>query len=343
MDRSVSTVGLAGLGMYVPDPVITAADLAVETGIPADVLTEKFGVREVHRAGPDCHVSDMAVAAGAAALDDAGVLPADVDLVVYCGSEYKDYIVWSAAAHIAGRLGCERAEAYEVYALCAGAPLTLRIVADMMRAEPSIRIALVVAASKESALVDRRNERARFMFNFGDGAGAAVVRRDWRQHQVLGSASVVDATLNLDVLMPAGGSRRPVSAATVAAGEHSLDVADLEHVRSRLDAVSGTNFARVARLALERSGRERADFVALVQMKRSMHQRIVADLGVERTIYLDSYGHMQAADQFVALYEARRRGLLREGDTVLILAAGIGYTWAATVIAWGSGDGGGRP
>jgi 3-oxoacyl-[acyl-carrier-protein] synthase-3 len=334
-------IGIAGLGIFVPDTVITAADLSSETGIPADILVEKFGVRQVHRAGPDCHVSDMATAACSAALEDADLSPSDVDLLVYCGSEFKDYIVWSAAAHIAGRLGCDHAEAYEIYALCAGGPLALRVVADMMRAEPSIRTALVVAASKESALVDRRNARSRFMFNFGDGAGAALLRRGWTRNRVLGSASMIDSTLNLDTLMPAGGSHQPTSTVTIAAGLHSLDVFDLEHMRVRLDEVSGRNFARVARLALERSGRERADFLALVQMKRSMHQRIVTDLGIERTIYLDTYGHMQAADQLVALYEARQRGLLREGDIILLLAAGIGYTWSASVVAWGQegGDG----
>ena len=91
------SIGIAGLGLYAPPEIVTADRLAEETGIPADILYKKFGVRQVHRAGPDCHVSDMAIAAGHAALEDAGIAPEDIDLVVYCGSEYKDYIVWSAA------------------------------------------------------------------------------------------------------------------------------------------------------------------------------------------------------------------------------------------------------
>ena len=201
------SVGIAGLGAFAPSHVVTSSELADETGIPEDVLTKKFGVDHVHRAGPDCHVSEMGAEAARAAMSDAGILADDVDLVVYCGSEYKDYIVWSAASHIARLLGAHNAEAFEVYALCAGTPIALRTVKDMMAAEPYIRTALLVAASKESELVDRSNERTRFMFNFGDGAGAAVIQRGHDANRILGSASLVDSSLSTAALMQSGGSR----------------------------------------------------------------------------------------------------------------------------------------
>lgn len=328
-------MGIVGLGTYMPPQIVSADDLAAETGIPAAVLREKFGVRQVHRAGPDHHVSDMASAAGQAALDDAGLSPADIDLLVYCGSEYKDYIVWSAAAHIAHQLGCHRAEAFEVYALCAGTPITLRIVKDMMLAEPEIETALIVAASRESELVDRRNERSRFMFNFGDGASAAVVQRNMDRNLVLGSASVVEGSLSEEAIMPAGGSRRPASAETVQQRAHFLTVPNIERMRAQLDEVSGPNFRRVIRTALRRSGRSAVDFLGAVHMKRSMQSWLQGEVGAERTLYLEDYGHMQAADEFVILEEGRRQRLLHDGDTVVLVAAGVGYTWSATVLAWG--------
>jgi 3-oxoacyl-[acyl-carrier-protein] synthase-3 len=329
-------VGIAGLGVYVPPDVVPAETLAEETGIPADVLVEKFGIRQVHRAGPDCHVSDMSVAAAEAALADARVTAEEIDLVVYCGSEYKDYIVWSAATHVAHRLGCRRAEAFEVYALCAGTPIALRIVRDMMRSEPGMRTALVVAASRESTLVNHRNQRTRFMFNFGDGASAAVLRAGTGRNVVLGAASVVDGSLSEDALMPAGGSRLPASAETVSSDLHYLDVPDMERMRARLDEVSGDNFLRVIRAALDRSGCERVDFLAAVHMKRSMQQWLLDVLGGPRSFYLEDYGHMQAADQFVILKEARCAGLLHDGDVAVLSAAGVGYTWSAAVVRWGA-------
>lgn len=334
-EASRPRIGLEGLGSFAPGQTVSAAELAEETGIPAAILIEKFGVRQVHRAGPDCHVSDMATLACRHALEDAGVMPDEVDLLVYCGSEFKDHIVWSAAAHITQRLGCRRAEAFEVYALCAGTPVALRMVKDMMLAEPELQTALVVAASKESSLVDRTNQRTRFMFNFGDGAGAAVVRRRASRNLLLGSASMVDGSLSMDTVMPAGGSRLPASATTVAVGQHMLDVPDLAHMRSRLDEVSGDNFRQVTQQALRRSGLDHIDFLAPVHMKRSMHVWLQGHLGADRSFYLEDYGHMQAADQLVVLVEARQQGLLRPGDTILLAAAGVGYTWSASVVRWG--------
>lgn len=328
-------VGLIGLGVYVPPQIVTAEMLAAETGIAAAVLREKFGVRQVHRAGDDCHISDMSVGAAQAALADAGIGPDEVDLLVYCGSEYKDHIVWSAATHITDRLGCSQAEAFEVYALCAGMPVALRTVKDMMVAEPTIRTALVVAASKESALVDRSRSHTRFMFNFGDGASAGVLQRGGDRNLVLGSSSIVDGSLSKATVMAAGGSRQPASEESVREGRHYLDVPDLEGMRTRLDEVSGDNFLRVVRTALERSGYDRADFLAAVHMKRSMQEWLMDTLGVDRSFYLEDYGHMQAADQLTALVEARERDLLRAGDAVVLVAAGVGYTWSATVVRWG--------
>lgn len=332
---SGTQIGIAGLGVYTPPEIVTAEQLAEETGIPAEVLYEKFGVRQVHRAGPDCHVSDMSVAAAQAAMEDAGLEPEAVDLVVYCGSEYKDHIVWSAATNIAHRLGCTNAEAYEVYALCAGTPIALRIVRDMMLSEPGLKTALLIAASRESALVNRNNARTRFMFNFGDGASAAVLRAGLGRNLVLGSASLVDGSLSMDTVMPAGGSRLPASEGTVEEGLHHLDVQDLEHMRTRLDEVSGANFLRVIHTALERSGEDHVDFLAAVHMKRSMQEWLLKAFRCPRTFYLEEYGHMQAADQFVILEEARARGLLRAGDVVVLAAAGVGYTWSSTVVRWG--------
>jgi 3-oxoacyl-[acyl-carrier-protein] synthase-3 len=332
-------VGIWGLGIWVPSTVVSAAQLEAETGIPAQILEEKMGIRQVHRAGAACHVSDMAIAAAQAALADAGIGAADVDLLIYCGSEFKDYIVWSAAATIAHALGCERAQVFEIYALCAGTPISLQVVRDMLLAEPELRTALVVAASRESALVNLRNPRARFMFNFGDGASAAVVQRGLRRNRVLGTASLTDGSLSRDVIMPAGGSVRPASAETVAAGLHALDVPGLEHMKERLDAVSLANFRRVVAEALRKSGCQASTFLAPVHMKRSMYERLKEELGVERGFYLEDYGHMQAADQFVILERARAQHLLREGDTVVLAAAGVGYTWSAAIVSWGEQEG----
>jgi 3-oxoacyl-[acyl-carrier-protein] synthase-3 len=145
--------------------------------------------------------------------------------------------------------------------------------------------------------------------------------------------------MSKDVIMPGGGSVLPTSADTVAAGLHYLDVPGLEHMKERLDEVSITNFHCVVREALRRSGREAISFLAPVHMKRSMYGCLMRELEAEQGFYLEDYGHMQAADQFLILERARSQGLLRDGDVVALAAAGVGYTWSAAIVSWGEQEG----
>ncbi|WP_135535836.1 3-oxoacyl-ACP synthase [Halostella pelagica] len=336
------TVALTGYGRYLPDDRLTGAEIADRSGIPESVVVEKMGVREKRVCPPDDdHPSDMCVAAAEDALADAALDPADVDLVLYHGSEFKDYVVWSAAADIADRVGADDAYATESYTLCAGAPIAIRQVRSQL-ITGDIDTALLVAANREEDLVEYENEDASFMFNFGSGASAIVLERcagDCARAQVHESAAITDGSFSRDVVMPAGGTRHPPSGETVAAGMHSLDVTKPEGMKERLAPVSLPNFVDVTAEALKRSGLARDDigFVALTHMKRSFHDRFFEELGLNPNsdgYYLSEYGHVQSVDQVLALDEGVAAGLVDPGDIVCFVGAGTGYTWAATVLRW---------
>ena len=332
------TVALTGYGVYVPDDTVSGAEIAAESGIPEAVVVEKMGVREKHVCPPDDdHVTDMCVKAAEGALADAGVDPVDLDAVCYHGSEYKDHVVWSAAANVAERIGAEDAFASESYALCAGAPVALRQATAQLVADAPETM-LLVAASREEDLVDYGNEASSFMFNFGSGASAVVLERDPSGDAlatVRESAAVTDGSFSEDVVMPAGGSRNPPSHATVDAGLHALDVPDPDGMKERLAETSLENFLHVADAALDRSGYDRddLDFVALTHVKRSFHDLLLDELDAAG-YYLDEFGHVQSVDQVLALDRGREAGLVDPDDLLVFLAAGTGYTWAATVLEW---------
>ena len=155
---------------------MSAAEISRVSGIPEPVLVDKFGLRGKHIAAADEHVSDMAVAAAERLLSESGVDPALVDVVMYCGSCWKDYAVWQAAPWIAHRLGCANAYAIEYDNVSMGTPAALRAARALLASEPQWQRLLLVAASRESYLLDYGNARSRFMFNFGDGAGAGAAR-----------------------------------------------------------------------------------------------------------------------------------------------------------------------
>ena len=261
--------------------------------------------------------------------------PAEIDVVLYYGSMWKDYPVWQAAPWIAHRLGCSNAYALEYANVSCGTPVALRLARNFLLGEPELRNVLLVAACRESYLIDYTNERSRFMFNFGDGAVAGLLTRDGG-HELCGAHALTDGSFSLQVKVPAGGSVEPASAESVAGRRHYLDVADPAQMKGGLDEVSLPNFVAAARGALASCGASQSDVAHLcnIHMKRSMHEAIVAELGSPPTAYLDDTGHMSGVDPLLALDRVARAGELEEGDLVLLLAAGTGYTWAATVIRW---------
>ena len=329
----MTRISLAATASYLPERWMTAAEIGAASGIPERVLVDKFGLRGKHIAAEDEHVSDLSVTAAGRLLEETGVDPESVDVVMYYGSIWRDYCVWQAAPWIAHRLGCARAYAVEYDNVSAGTPVALRIARAMLVAEPELRSLLLVAACRESYLLDYTNERARFMFNFGDGAVAGLLVKNGGTNELLGCHGLTDGSLSLQVKVPGGGSVSPNG------GYRFLDVADPPAMKERLDATSLDNFAAAAEGALERSGATLPDvsFLCGIHMKRSMHDALVARLGVDptRTVYLDDTGHMSGVDPLLALDRAARAGTLTDGDLVLLLAAGTGYTWAASVVRWG--------
>jgi 3-oxoacyl-[acyl-carrier-protein] synthase-3 len=329
-------VSLAATASYLPERWMPAAEVAERSGIPEQVIVEKFGLRGKHIAAEDEHASDLSVAAAGRLLAEAGLDPMQLDVVMYYGSMWKDYAVWQAAPWIAHRLGASRAYAVEYDNVSAGTPVALRIARDMLRAEDELETILVVAACRESYLLDYGNERSRFMFNFGDGAVAGLLVKNGGRNALLGCYGVTDGSFSLQVKVPSGGSVSPNG------GYHFLDVADPSAMKQGLDEVSLANFVAAARGAVERSGATLADvgYLCGIHMKPSMHRALVAELGLDesRAAYLDDTGHMSGVDPLFALDRAARAGKLRDGELVLLLAAGTGYTWAASVVRWGDGE-----
>ncbi|MGF1503841.1 MAG: 3-oxoacyl-ACP synthase [Anaerolineae bacterium] len=332
-------IGLAGWGTALPKRVRTYEEIAALSDIPADVIRNKFGLNQVYVAGPDEQPSELSAEAARSALAVARMDAADLALIIYHGSEYKDFIVWSIATKIQGLLGADNAYAFEIYSLCAGAGVAINAARGMMQADPNLRNVLLVAASRELDQVDYNNQRGRFMFNFGSGAGPLLLRRDFPTNRIVGTAVITDPSLSETVVVPAGGTRQPVSAQTVETGQHTLDVTDLEFMRERLGAVSMPNFIEVIKRAVEQGGHtvDEIDYLGITHMKASFHRAILNELGLEprQSVYLKDYGHVQSADQAIAIDEGVRQKRIAPGDLVVLAGAGTGYTWSAAAIEWG--------
>jgi 3-oxoacyl-[acyl-carrier-protein] synthase III len=335
-------IGIAGIGTYFPARIETAADLVERTGIPETVLREKMGIRQRHVAGPQDTISAMATEAARQALSQAGIPAEQVNLVISHGSEHKDHVVWNAAAKIQHNLGAANAYAFEVYALCAGAPIALHVARSMMLADERLQYVLLAAASRENDLINLKNERARFMFNFGSGGGAMLLKRGTTTNQVLGTAVITDGSLSETVVLSqaaqaVGADRHANGASGDLRGK--LDVAQPDYMAERLGEISLANFVKVIAEAVQQSSASLADvrFLGITHMKRSFYLQILEAVGLapEQSVYLEDYGHIQSVDQALAIQLGLAQGKIKPGDLVVLAGAGVGYTWSAVAIRWG--------
>ena len=328
---------IRGLGIYLPETRHSAADIAARSGLPEAVVRDKLGIVSKSVAGPDDHTSQMGIRAARAALADADMSAAAIDVLICITDEYKEYPVWTAGIHAAHALGATHAYAFDLGQKCGSAVLGLKLAQDMLRSDPDIDTVLVAGGYRNGDLVDYRDADTRFLYNLAAGGGAALVTRDGPGFEIRGSAFRTDGSFSEDVIVPVGGTRRPLTADNVA--EFRFRVPDLAGMKARLEQRSLDHFVGVIEQACARSGLARAaelDYLALLHMKRSAHDAILQRLGIpaERSIYLSDYGHVGQIDPLLSLKLAREQGRLRDGALCVLAAAGIGYVWNALCVRY---------
>ncbi|MEK4129313.1 3-oxoacyl-ACP synthase [Solibacillus sp. FSL W8-0474] len=319
---------------YFPPDVETARILGEKTGIPEEVIIQKFGLYEKHVADSSMHASDMAINAALPILEK--VNPLLIDVVIYFGSPYKDYGVWSSAPKIQHKLGAKNAYAFEIMNVSSCFPITLKVAKDMLTSDTTINQVLLVGGCKESQIIDYQNPRSRFMFNFADGGASTLLSRGNGKFEILESSIYTDGSFHDDIRVPAGGSALPASLETVNKNLHFIDVKDPADMKERLDPISVANFLKVVKESVEKSGYTLQDIDMLLPLhtKKSMFHQILDGLKLseEKAVYLDHYGHMSSLDPLVGLHLAETENRLKKGNIIVAVSAGTGYTWAATTL-----------
>lgn len=339
--HTAATMGIVAAGMYVPQTVMTAADIARETGIPEAVIRDKFGITQKYMPGPEDHTNQMGIWAAQDCLDKAGVKPDEIDLVLCTTEEWKEYLLWTAGIKLAYEIGATRAWAIDVQMRCGTTIAALKMARDMMTADPDINTVLIAGGYRNGDLINFKNARTSFMFNLAAAGGALLLRRDWPRNHVLGSHLMADGSMANHVIVPASGTVRFPDDAARAEGLFYLDLVDPEAMKNRLNAVSMDNWMHCIDEALRKSGYTRADlgYLNVLHMKKSAHLDMLQRLGLaeDQSVYLSDYGHAGQQDAMISIVEGLKQGRLKDGDLMIIVAAGIGYAWGACCVKWGPG------
>lgn len=337
---SEPSVGIAAAGAYVPEGYITAAEIAEKTGIPEDVIVTKFGIARKPVAAAHEHPNYMALHAAQDALAQSGIKPEEIDIVLCTTEEWKEYPLWTAGIKLAYDLGADRAWALDVQMRCSTSIAAFKLAKSLMLSDPDVHTVLIAGGYRNGDLVDYSNPRSRFLISLSAGGGAFVLRKNLGRNRLLGSSLLVDGSFSLDVIIPAGGTVEPVTPEAIQAGRNRIDVPDPEGMKERLDARSMQNFLKVIDEAMAQSGYTRADigYLNILHVKRSAHEYVLGELGVpqDHSFYLSDFGHMGQQDQALSIKKGLETGRLKDGDLMVMVAAGIGYAWGASVVKWGS-------
>lgn len=333
-------IGMTGLGVYLPKGRMTAEEIATRANIPKAVVEAKMGIIEKVVAGPTDHPVEMSIKAARNAISEARIDAKEIDVVIYIGEEHKEYPLWTAAIKIQEEVGAVNAWAFDVQLRCGTTIMAMKVAKSLMQADESIRTVLLAGGYRNHDFIDYQNERTRFMFNLGAGAGAMVLQKNAGGHEVLETELITDGSFSEDVVVPVGGTREPLTPEHLQQGQYMLDVLDPEGMKLRLEQKSLENFLKVIRRSLEKSGynERNLSYVAMLHMKKSAHDYVLGELGLteDHSIYLSHYGHIGQIDQILSLYLAREAGMLQQGNIVSLVSAGIGYAWGAITIKWGA-------
>jgi 3-oxoacyl-[acyl-carrier-protein] synthase III len=321
-------IGITGLGVHVPDKVMTNQELAGIVETSDEWIRERTGIRERRIAADDEALTDIALPAARAALEDAGVAAEEIDFLV-CATVTPDMMFPTSSALLANELGMPRAAAYDLLAGCTGFVYAV-VQAYGMLASGLARRALVVGGDVLSKILDWEDRSTLVLF--GDGAGA-VVMEPVERGGFIGFELGADGGGGEYLWYPGSGSRRFEDPDSFV----KMNGREVFKFATRIMVYS-------AHEVLEECGKTVDDVD--VYIPHQANKRIIdyaADkLGIptEKTVVnVDRFGNTSSGSIPLALADARAQGRLRDGALVLMTGMGAGLTWGSALIEWTNGKG----
>lgn len=322
---------ITGLGVAVPDRVLTNADFERMLDTSDQWIVERTGIRERHVAGPGDTVAGLSKVASERAMAQAGLTAADIDAIVVATAT-PDRLLPSAACDLQALLGAERAVAFDISAACPGFVFALTMAEALIAAGQHRRV-LVVGAEKLSAITDYTDRTTAILF--GDGAGAAILEpANGDGRGILSTYIRSDGRLGDLLCRPGGGSSDPISDKVVQERSHFLKMQGREVFKAAVTAM-----AEASDEAMRRAGVSGDDIDLLVphQANNRIIEATAKHAGMPMTkvmVNVDRFGNTSSASIPLALDQAAAEGRLRPGSLVLLVAFGAGFTWGSTVIRW---------
>ena len=323
---------MVSVGVGVPPGILTNADLTRMLDTSDEWIVERTGIRERHIATADQSVAMLSCEASEKALERAGLTAKDLDAIVL-GTASPDRLLPSTACDLQALLGADNAAAFDIGAACPGFVFATTVAEGLIASGQSETV-LVVGAEKLSTITDFQDRSTAILF--GDGAGAAIVRKSTGSNGrgILSTFIKSDGRLAPLLYRPGGGSSDPISEKVVCNRSHYMKMAGREVFKAAVLAM-----AEACDEALERAGVTADEIDLLIPHQANI--RIIeatakhAGISMDKVmVNVDRYGNTSSASIPLALDQAIAEGRVKQGSLLLLVAFGAGFTWGSTVIRW---------
>jgi len=321
---------ILGTGHSYPEGILTNAELEQMVETSDEWIMSRTGIKQRRKAAPGEYTSQFAVRAARQAIERAGLQSTDIDLIL-CATVTPDQILPSTGCIIQAELGANKAAAMDIVAACSGFLYGLTLADAMIRTGQS-KHALVIGAEILTQYVDYTDRHTCVLF--GDGAGAAVLGAAEGDRGILAARIRSDGRYLEQLFSPGGGTRRPPTAETLAAGDHFFKMRGNE-----LFKVAVRSMTDISREVLEDAGLTAADVKLFIP--HQANQRITdavaskLDVNTERVYSnIAMHGNTSSASIPIGLDECVEAGRISAGDLVLLASFGGGVTWGGVLIRW---------
>jgi 3-oxoacyl-[acyl-carrier-protein] synthase-3 len=330
LSRELINAGIAGWGTYVPERVLYNSQLEEMVDTSDEWIRSRSGIRERRIARPDQATSDLAVVAGERALENAGITPEEVDLIIVA-TNTPDMFFPATACLVQERLGAKNAGAFDLAAGCTGFIYALATGSQFI-ATGSYRTILVIGAENLSKITNWKDRNTCVLF--GDGAGAVVLRPALADRCILSFKLRADGAGALQLCLPAGGSRQPATRETLEQNKHYIHMNGREIFKFAVRVMGEVAEEVLAQAGLSKS---ELDFFiphqANIRIIKAAAKRL--ELPMEKVLVnVDRYGNTSTASIPLALEEALQGGRIKKGDHVVMVGFGTGLTWGAVAVKW---------
>jgi 3-oxoacyl-[acyl-carrier-protein] synthase-3 len=321
---------ILSVGSYVPERVLTNADLEKMVSTTDEWITTRTGIKERRIAAAHEFTSDLAAEAARRALTRAELTADQIDLVIVA-TITPDYVFPATACLVQEKIGARRAAAFDIEAACSGFIYGLEIAQQFIHSH-TYNTVLVVGAEKLSTIIDWTDRNTCVLF--GDGAGAALLHSRPGAHGLLTACMGADGTKADLLCMPGGGSRQPATQESVHNRLHFLRMEGKETFKNAVNAMYQAAQECLRRCELDIT---RIKCIIPHQANRRIIEAVAERLEARTDqvfVNLHRYGNTSAASVAIALDEAVHSGQVQRGDLILLMVFGAGLTWGAAIIEW---------